>query len=219
MPTADVVNMNLQTVGSVELDERLFGTKVREHVLHEVVMMQRASMRQGTASTKTRGEVRGSGRKLWKQKGTGRARVGSIRSPLWRHGGIVFGPRPRKYGYAIPKKKYHLALCCAISGRFADGKLLIVDNIDLDQPKTGLLAKVLKGLGDYRRALILYNDGAEFLMRAAANLPHVTLLRAEELNVYDVLRHDLIVIPKSELHRVETCWATVPNAKSSKVAG
>ena len=181
--------------------------------------MQRAGMRQGTASTKTRGEVRGSGRKVWKQKKTGRARVGSIRSPLWRHGGIVFGPRPRKYGYSLPKKKYHLALRGAISGKFADGKLLIVDKIDPDQPKTGLLAKALKGLGDYRRALILCGDDSGFLTRAAANLPHVTLLRAEELNVYDVLRHDLILILQSELPRVETCWATVPHAESSKVAG
>ena len=212
MPTADIVNMNRQAVGSIELDERLFGAKVREHVLHEVVVMQRASMRQGTASTKTRGEVRGSGRKLWNQKKTGRARIGSIRSPLWRHGGIVFGPRPRKYGYAIPKKKYHLALCCAMSGRFADGKLLIIDNIGLDQPKTGLLAKALNGLGDFRRALILYGDDSGILARAAANLPHVTLLRAEELNVYDVLRHDLIVIPQSELPSVEARWAAVPRA-------
>ena len=212
MPTADVVNMNRQTVGSVELDERLFGTKVREHVLHEVVVMQRASMRQGTASTKTRGEVRGSGRKLWRQKKTGRARVGSIRSPLWRHGGITFGPRPRKYGYAIPKKKYHLALCSAISGRFADGKLLIVDNVEPPEPKTRLLASALKGLGNYRRALIVAGKADDILRRAAENLSDVTLLRAEDLNVYDILRHDLIVIPQQRLARVHELWARAPRS-------
>ena len=212
MPTADVVNMNRQTVGSVELDERLFGTKLREHVLHEVVVMQRASMRQGTASTKTRGEVRGSGRKLWRQKKTGRARVGSIRSPLWRHGGITFGPRPRKYGYAIPKKKYHLALCSAISGRFADGKLLIVDNVEPSEPKTRLLASALKGLGKHRKALIVAGETDDILRRAAQNLSGVTLLRAEDLNVYDILRHDLIVIPQQRLARVHELWARAPRS-------
>ncbi len=212
MPTADVVNMNRQTVGSVELDERLFGTKLREHVLHEVVVMQRASMRQGTASTKTRGEVRGSGRKLWRQKKTGRARVGSIRSPLWRHGGITFGPRPRKYGYAIPKKKYHLALCSAISGRFADGKLLIVDSVEPPEPKTRLLASSLKGLGSHRKALIVAGEADDILRRSAENLPDVTLLRAEDLNVYDILRHDLIIIPQQQLARVQEFWARVPRA-------
>tara|TARA_B100000315_G_C14539789_1_gene570296 strand:+ start:1032 stop:1685 length:654 start_codon:yes stop_codon:yes gene_type:complete len=207
MPIADVVNMNLQAVGTVELDARLFGITPREHVLHEVVVMQRASMRQGTASTKTRGEVRGSGRKLWKQKKTGRARIGSIRSPIWRHGGIVFGPRPRKYGYAIPKKKYYLALCSAISGRFSDGKLLIVDRVELSEPKTRLLALALKGLGKYRRALIVASEADDVLRRAAANLSAVTLLRAEDLNVYDILRHDLIVIPQQSLVRVHELWA------------
>jgi len=212
MPTASVINMERQTVGSVELDDRLFGTKVREHLLHEVVVMQRASMRQGTASTKTRGEVRGSGRKLWKQKKTGRARIGSIRSPIWRHGGIVFGPRPRKYGYSLPKKKYHLALCCAISGRFAEGKLLIVDGLEPAEPKTRLLAAALKGLGSPRRAIIIAEEGDEFLIRSASNLQNVTLLRAEDLNVYDVLRHDLIVIPQQNLARVQEFWARVPHA-------
>lgn len=212
MPTADVVNMNRQTVGSVELDDRLFGAKLKEHVLHEVVVMQRAAMRQGTASTKTRGEVRGSGRKLWKQKKTGRARVGSIRSPLWRHGGIVFGPRPRKYGYAIPKKKYHLALCSAISGRFAEGKLLIVDSLEPSEPKTRLLASSLKGLGGHRRAIIVTGESDDILRRAAQNLSGVTLLRAEDLNVYDILRHDLIIIPQQQLARVQEFWARAPRA-------
>tara|TARA_B100001971_G_C18229540_1_gene562987 strand:- start:387 stop:1040 length:654 start_codon:yes stop_codon:yes gene_type:complete len=212
MLTADVVNMNRQAVGSVELDDRLFGATLREHVLHEVVVMQRASMRQGTASTKTRGEVRGSGRKLWKQKKTGRARIGSIRSPIWRHGGIVFGPRPRKYGYSIPKKKYHLALRSAISGRFADGKLLIVDSVELPEPKTRLLALALKGLGKYRKALIIAGEAEDVLRRAAGNLPAVTLLRAEDLNVYDILRHDLIVIPQQHLARVHELWVQVPRS-------
>ena len=212
MPTADVVNMMRQAVGSVELDDRLFGTRVREHLLHEVVVMQRASMRQGTASTKTRGEVRGSGRKLWRQKKTGRARIGSIRSPIWRHGGIVFGPRSRKYAYSLPKKKYHLALCCAISGRFADGKVLIVDHVEPAEPKTRLLASALKGLGASRRALIIAGEANDVLRRAAGNLPNVTLLRAEDLNVYDVLRHDLIVIPQQNLARVHEFWARVLHA-------
>ena len=217
MLTVDVINMNRQTVGSVELDERLFGVKIREHVLHEVVSMQRASMRQGTtASTKTRGEVQGSGRKLWKQKKTGRARVGSIRSPLWRHGGIVFGPRPRRYGYSIPKRKYHLALCGVMSGRLADGKLVIVDSVEPVEPKTALLASSLKKLGNYRRALIVTSDTDDILRRAARNLSSVTLLRVEELNVYDILRHDLFVIPWPRLARVQEFWSYVPRSGRRK---
>ena len=213
MLTVDIVNMSRQTVGSVELDERLFDVKVREHVLHEVVCMQRASMRQGTtASTKTRGEVRGSGRKLWRQKKTGRARIGSIRSPLWRHGGIVFGPRPRNFGYSIPKKKYHLALCSVMSGRLADGKLLIVNDVVPVEPKTALLASSLKGLGNYRRVLIVSSDTDDVLRRAARNLAWVTLLRAEELNVYDILRHDLFVIPRPQLDRVQDLWMCRPRS-------
>ena len=215
MPTADIINADQQTVGSVELNDLLFGSKVNENVLHEVVIMQRAAMRQGTASTKTRGEVQGSGRKLWNQKKTGRARVGSIRSPLWRTGGIVFGPRPRKYGYSLPKRKYHLALRSALSGRFADGRILIIDHLEPAEPKTRLLAATLKGMVSHRRALIVVGDGDDVLRRAAANIPNVMLLRAEELNVYDVLRHDLIVIPQSRVSRVEECWAAVPSRRQA----
>jgi large subunit ribosomal protein L4 len=169
--------------------------------------MQQACERQGTASTLRRSEVSGSGKKPWKQKHTGRARAGSVRSPVWRHGGIVFGPHPRSYAYSIPKKKYHAALRSALSARLADGAVMVLSDLSIPQPKTKLLAKVLEQLGLTANILIVVGEEGAPLERAARNLPQVKLVTPESLNVYDVLRYQAIVIPERVLSRVQEVWS------------
>jgi len=154
-----------------------------------------------------RGEVTGSGKKPWKQKHTGRARVGSIRSPIWRHGGSVFGPKPRDYSYSMPKKKYRAALQSALSAKLADGQVVIVSNLSLDQPKTKLLAQALTNLGAGAYALIVAGAGHAGLAQAAGNLPNVCVVGPEGLNVYDIVRAELILILERELPRVKEVWA------------
>ena len=207
MPTVDVLDMHKRKVGSVELHEGVFGVAADGPLVHTAVVMQQACARQGTASTLRRGEVSGSGRKPWKQKHTGRARAGSIRSPIWRHGGVVFGPRPRSYAYSLPKKKYRAALQSALSAKLAAGGILVVSALALEEPKTRLLAKVLAQLGLTGKTLIVMGEGRTDLERAARNLREVKLVKPEELNVYDVLRYDSIVIPERELLRVHEVWS------------
>jgi large subunit ribosomal protein L4 len=175
--------------------------------VYEAVVMQRACERQGTASTRRRGEVRGSGKKPWKQKHTGRARAGSIRSPLWRHGGSVFGPKPRRYAYTMPKQKYRAALQSALSDKLAVGGIVIVSDLALEQPKAKLLAKTLARLGVSGRTILVAGPARMDLLRAARNLPEVTVLRPEELNVYDVVASNFMVIPERELARVKEAWS------------
>src|SRR5919204_242367 len=194
MPTVDVLDINKRKVGSVELKPEVFGQTANKALLHSAVVMQRACERQGTASVLRRGEVSGSGKKPWKQKHTGRARAGSIRSPIWRHGGSVFGPKPRSYAYSIPKKQYRAALRSALSAKLGSGEVLIVSDLPLPQPKTKLLAKTLTQLGVTGSALIVVGEGRADLERAAGNLPGVMLLPADRLNVYDVLRCRSIII-------------------------
>lgn len=207
MPILDVVDMNRRKVGSVELHDGVFGATPHASLVHAAVVMQRACERQGTASTLKRGEVSGSGRKPWRQKHTGRARAGSIRSPIWRHGGIVFGPRPRSYAIAMPKKQYRAALRSALSAKLAGGNLLVVSDLTLSDLKTRSLAKVLKQLGLASTALIVVGADRTDLERVARNLPGVKLIGPRELNVYDVLRYDSIVIPEREVPRIQEAWS------------
>ncbi len=207
MPTVEILDLHKRKVGSVELPDSVFGAAPDRSLLHEAVVMQRACMRQGTASTLKRGEVSGSGRKPWKQKHTGRARVGSIRSPIWRHGGTVFGPRPRSYAFAFPKKKYRAALRNALSTKLAAGGILVVSDLSIEAPKTRLLAKALTQLGLTAKTLIVVGTGNTDLERAARNLSQVKLVKSQELNVYDVLRYDVIVIPERELPRLQEVWS------------
>ncbi len=207
MPTVEILDLHKRKVGSVELPDSVFGAAPDRSLLHEAVVMQRACMRQGTASTLKRGEVSGSGRKPWKQKHTGRARVGSIRSPIWRHGGTVFGPRPRSYAFAFPKKKYRAALRNALSAKLAAGGILVVSDLSIEAPKTRLLAKALTQLGLTAKTLIVVGAGDTDLERAARNLSQVKLVKSQELNVYDVLRYDVIVIPERELPRLQEVWS------------
>src|SRR5574337_1338534 len=159
MPTIDLVDLQKKKVGTVDLSQEVFGCEPRVALVHEAVVMQRACERRGTASTLRRGEVSGSGKKPWKQKHTGRARAGSIRSPVWRHGGSVFGPKPRSYAYSMPKRKYRAALQSALSTKVADGQVVIVSNLSLEQPKTKILAKALDRFGKGAHALVVAGEG------------------------------------------------------------
>ncbi|MFQ5931973.1 MAG: 50S ribosomal protein L4 [Nitrospiraceae bacterium] len=207
MPTCDVVDLHKRKVGSVELPDKVFGLAPSGPLVHEAVVMQRASARQGTASTRRRGEVRGSGRKPWRQKHMGRARVGSVRSPLWRHGGVVFGPQPRSHAFSIPKNKYRAALRSALSAKLARGRVMVVSDLAIEQPKTRLLAAVLRQLGLAATTLIVTDPSNANLERAARNLRQVKLLPPEALNVYDVLRYETLVIPERELSRLQEVWS------------
>ena len=207
MASVDVLDLNRRKVGSVELKGDVFAQEANVPLVHEAVIMQRASARQGTASTKRRGEVSGSGKKPWKQKHTGRARAGSVRSPVWRHGGSVFGPKPRKYGFNMPKGQYRGALQSALSSKAAAGELVVLADLTLEQPKTKLLAKALRQLGLTGSTLIVAGEGRSDVDRASRNLAGVRVVRPEGLNVYDVLRHAVVVIPQRELARVQELWS------------
>jgi large subunit ribosomal protein L4 len=207
MPTVDVLDLNKRKVGSAELPAEVFGCQPHTTLVHEAVIMQRACERQGTASTLRRGEVRGSGKKPWKQKHTGRARAGSVRSPVWRHGGSVFGPKPRSYAFSMPKKKYRTALQSALSSKVIDGQLFVVSSLSLDRPKTKVLVKALEHFAAGSRILVIASDGQEGLTQAARNLQMVSVVTPDRLNVYDVVRAGTILIPERELARVKEVWS------------
>jgi len=207
MPVVDVLDIHKQKVRSVDVAEALFGATPNGPLVHRAVVMQQACERQGTASTKTRANVSGSGKKPWKQKHTGRARAGSIRSPLWRHGGVVFGPHPRSYSQTMPKRQYRAALQSALSAKFSAGGVVVVSELTLNQPKTALLAKTLTQLGLTANTLIVVGADRTDLERAARNLRSVKVVTPQHLNVYDVLRFDSILIPERELPRLQEAWA------------
>ena len=207
MPTIDVVDLNCRKVGTVELRPEIFGVEVEGPVLHEVVLMQQAGARHGTASTKTRGVVSGTGKKPYKQKHTGRARAGSIRSPIWRHGGIVFGPLPRDYEYAMPRKKVRGAVRAALSTKVQNGSLLVLENFPESDGKTKALSAILKVLGLAGKTLIVAGGDQDQLRRAAGNLSQVTVVSPEAVNVRDLLLHDAVLIARRDLARLEEAWA------------
>jgi len=207
MPTIDIIDLNRRKVGAAELRPEVFGVEVKPSVLHEVVVMQEANRRQGTASTKTRSIVSGTGRKPYKQKHTGRARAGSIRSPVWRHGGIVFGPHPRDYGYSIPQGKARGAVRAALSAKVRDGGLLVLEDLPESDGKTKSLAAMLKVLSLKGKTLIVAGGEQDLLRRAAANLSPVTVVQPEGVNVRDLLLHDTVLIARRDLARLEEAWA------------
>lgn len=185
-----------------QLKEEIFGVKSRPHLLHQVVAMQLSNRRAGTAATKTKGFVRGGGKKPWKQKGTGRARSGSSRSPLWVGGGTIFGPLPRDYSYRLPKKARREALLSALSLKNRDGKIIILDKLELPEAKTKLMRKMLEDLR-IKKALIVIAQSDEKVERSARNLPTVKVLRAEGLNVYDLLRYEHLILTAGSLKLLE----------------
>jgi large subunit ribosomal protein L4 len=202
MALVDVYNVNKEKVGEVDLKEDIFGVEVKPYLLHEVVVWQRACRRAGSASTKTRGEIRGGGRKPWRQKGTGRARVGSIRSPLWRGGGTTFGPRPRSYAYTLPKKVRRAALKMALSSKLANGHLVVLEDYPFPAPKTKEFVQVMKKF-DLEKALFITTGGHKTLELSARNVPYVQVLPTVGLNVYDILRYDHLVLLSPAVAAIE----------------
>lgn len=180
----------------------IFAVELRPHLLHQAVTMQRNNRRAGNASTKTRGFVRGGGKKPWKQKGTGRARAGSIRSPLWVGGGTIFGPQPKDYSYHMPKQARRQALLSALSLKNKEGKIIVLDTLELSEAKTKLMRQVLEGL-QVKNAVILLPRSDEKVELSARNLPYVKVLRVEALNVYDLLRHEHLIMTEGALRRIE----------------
>lgn len=203
MPKVAVYNVNGDHVGELELSDGVFGQAVNQAVLHEVVVMQLANRRKGTHDTKTRGQVRGGGRKPWRQKGTGRARHGTIRSPIWRGGGIVFGPHPRDYGYSVPKKVRRLALKSALSSKVEEGRVLVLDELNIDAPKTREMVRILNNLKAGDGALVVTADRDFGVEKSSRNIPGVKSLEATNLNVLDVLDHANLVITKDAVAKVE----------------
>ncbi|MCL6638757.1 MAG: 50S ribosomal protein L4 [Firmicutes bacterium] len=206
MPTVAVYNTNGEQVGEIALKDEVFGVPVHESVLHDAVVMQLANRRQGTHDTKTRAEVSGGGRKPWRQKGTGRARHGSIRSPIWRGGGIVFGPHPRDYSYSLPKKVKRLALKSALSDKVNNGNLLILDELKMEQPKTKDMVRILNNL-KVDDALVVTAEPNEAIEKSARNIPNVKPMVASGLNVYDILAYDKLILTRDAVARVEEVWS------------
>ena len=197
MPVVDVKNLEGKKVGQVELADGVFAAKVNQHLLHEAVRHYLAARRAGTHKTKQKSEVSGSGKKLWRQKGTGRARIGSVRSPLWRHGGTVHGPVPRSYEYSLPKKMILGALRSALSAKLADQKLTVVDDWKLETHKTKPFAAALGKLDGESRTILLVDNAANVnLERASRNIGGVSLLPATALEPYEVLRHDHLMLSR-----------------------
>lgn len=197
MPVAEVKNLEGKTVGKIELADEVFGVKVNQNLLHETVRHYLAGRHAGTHKTKDKSEVSGSGKKLWKQKGTGRARIGSIRSPLWRHGGTVHGPTPRSYSYALPKKMILGALRSALSAKLAEQKLTIVDGWKLESHKTKPFREQLSKLDKETRTILLVESGSNLnLERASRNLEGVTLVAPAGLETYDLMRHEHLMLSR-----------------------
>lgn len=202
MAVVDVHNTKGEKVSEVDLPDTIFGVDVKQDLLHEVVTMQLAGRRTGTASVKHRSDVTGSQRKLFRQKGTGRARRGNIKANLLRGGGVAFGPDPKNYGYKIPKKKKRKALKMALSSKLSDNQLFVVDKIDLDEIKTKAVLKIVEAL-KIEKALILTNDADRNLVLSARNLPGIKVLKTEGLNVYDILKYQHLVIVEGSINAIE----------------
>ncbi len=193
--------------GTVEANDVIFGVEPNNNVVTEAVIMQRASMRQGTHDVKNRSEVRGGGRKPWRQKGTGRARQGSIRSPQWVGGGVVFGPTPRSYAYHLPKKVSRLALKSVLSQKAVDGNIIVVDSISYDKPSTKAFAQLLKTVGADNKALVVVEDGNDNVALSARNIAGVTVVAPEGVNVLDVISAKKLVVTQAALSKIEEVLA------------
>lgn len=191
------------TNGEIELNSEIFGIEPNENVVFDAVIMQRASLRQGTHAVKNRSAVSGGGRKPWRQKGTGRARQGSIRSPQWRGGGIVFGPTPRSYSYKLPKKVRRLAIKSVLSQKVLDNKLVVVESLQFDAPKTKEFAQVLSNLNVDTKVLVVVESSNDFALLSARNIPNVTIVDETDVTVLDVVNNDKLLFTKAALSKVE----------------
>ncbi|NMC96895.1 MAG: 50S ribosomal protein L4 [Deltaproteobacteria bacterium] len=202
MAIADVLNIEKKKVAAVDLNDEVFGADIHEAVIYDVVKMQLASRRSGTASTKTRSDVKGGGKKPFRQKGTGRARAGSSRSPLWRTGGTVFGPHPRDYSFSVPKKIRKKALISALSMKFKNNKMIILKDFPMEKISTRGFQKVVD-LFDLKKALFVLDDHNEILMKSSRNIKNVKMIRSEGLNVYDVLNHEHLILLEPSVKKIE----------------
>jgi len=200
--TLNVLNSKKENVGSVQLAENVFNAKGSQALVHEVVTAYLANERRGTHATKTRGEVSGGGLKPWKQKGTGRARSGSTRSPLWRGGGVTFGPQPRSYVQAVPPAKRRAALRTVLSGFVREGKLSVVDKFDVSEPKTKLAVALIKGLGVSSKSVVVVDALSAVTLRAVKNIPNLRLFRARDLTSYEALLGDDLIVTQKALEEL-----------------
>ena len=206
MANVAIYNMEGKEVGSLELNDAVFGVEVNEHLVHMAIVQQLANNRQGTQKAKTRSEVRGGGRKPWRQKGTGHARQGSIRAPQWRGGGVVFTPVPRDYSFKMNKKEKRAALKSALTSRVNDNKLIVLDELKLDEVKTKKFQEVLDNL-KLHKALVIINENDQNLVLSARNIPAVKTTLTNTINVYDVLKYDTVVVTKDAVSTIEEVYA------------
>lgn len=202
MAVADVFDIEKKKVSQVDLNDAVFGAEVNEAIIYDVVKMQLASRRSGTASTKTRSDVRGGGKKPWRQKGTGRARAGTTRSPIWRGGGIVFGPHPRDYSYSIPKKVRKKAVISALSMKFKDNKMLILKDFPMEKISTRVFKNVVD-LFSLKKALFVLDENNEVLLKSSRNMKNVKMIRSEGINVYDILNHEHLILLEPSVKKIE----------------
>lgn len=207
MPTVAVLDMKGKEVGTLELSGNIFGIEPNATVMHEMVVNYLANQRQGTQSALTRAEVSGGGRKPWKQKGTGHARQGSIRAPQWRHGGVVFAPKPRSYRYTVNKKVRRLAMKSAFSSKVLDNDLIVLDSIELNEFKTKTIVEMLKALGASKKVLIVIPEVDKKVINSARNIPNVKTTQVNTLNVYDMLNTDKLIILKDAIAKIEEVYA------------
>lgn len=203
MPTVTLFKQDGTQNGEVTLNDAIFGIEPNESVVFDAITMQRASLRQGNHAVKNRSAVRGGGAKPWRQKGTGRARQGSIRSPQWRGGGVVFGPTPRSYSYKLPRKVRRLALLSALSTKVLDKEIVLVDELNFEAPKTKEFRAVLSNLDINRKALVVIEDENEFAKLSARNIPGVKVISPNNVSVLDVVAHDKLILTKAALEKVE----------------
>ncbi len=207
MPKVALYDMSGAQIGELELNDSVFGIEPNQAVMYDFVKMQLANKRVGTSSTKTRAEVKGSGKKPWRQKGTGRARVGSRRNPVWTGGGIVFGPKPRDFSYRLPRKVRKLAMKSALSSKVLENNLIVVDQLSFDEPRTKQMVATLQALNSSKKTLVITADGDANITKSARNIPGVKPLRVDYINVYDLLKYDTLLITKDAVAKVEEVYA------------
>ena len=207
MPNMKVVDMAGKEVGTMELSEKVFGAEIKESVLHAAVRAYLMNQRQGTQSTLTRAEVSGGGKKPWRQKGTGHARQGSTRAPQWRHGGIVFAPKPREYRYTLNKKVRRLALKSAFSAKAKENEMIVLDALTVEGYSTKTVVNMLKAVGADRKALIVLSENNQQIIKSAANIPGVKTALVNTLNVYDILNADKFIVVKDAVAQIEEVYA------------
>ena len=206
MPTVGLFNKEGQKVGDIQLSENVFGVEVNQYALHQVVVAQLANKRQGTQSAKTRAEVSGGGIKPWRQKGTGRARQGSTRSPQWIHGGIVFAPKPRDYRVSIPKSMRRVAMLSALTSKVVDNNMIVLDSLEMSVPKTKEIVNMLNAL-EVKKSLIVVSDSDENVYKSARNIEGVTVIPVNNINVYDLLKFEKLIVTKDAVSKIEEVYA------------